>query len=276
MKKKSKASKPKDKDDATSRTMKKSIVQSEEDCCGWLWKKSGAFSGWKYRFFCLKGAILTYYDKFPAEEYLGHTAESSNSLESIGYVPVKGETTPNGVIRVAHVETGMKSSIALKVYGISGSIIDLRADTPKTAKRWVDALVVAARLGRRKESGTGSMVSASTDSCSTMESLSEEELGRMSNFVDKYGWLRKREHRSAWKNKFFVLQGSMLANYSDDLPWTVPNGRAYVIGVSKVPQSSTGLVIQLSVGKKTIVHAETREDQNLWFEALQAAAVPQK
>lgn len=244
---------------------------AEEDCCGWLWKKSGLFRSWKYRFFSLKGALLTYYDKFPAEEYLGTSRDKSNSAD-LGYIPVKGETPPRGVLRVAHVEPSENSSIALKVYGVSGKIIDLRADTPKTAKRWIEKLQFAARIGGRKESGTGSMLSTGTDSCSTMESLSEEDLGRMSNFVEKYGWLRKRE-RGTWKNRFFVIQGKMLAHYNDDLPWTVPNGRAYITGVVKSTQSSTGLVVQLSVGKKAIIHAETREDRNQWYDALKDAII---
>lgn len=248
-------------------------TESDEDCCGWLWKKSGLFRSWKYRFFSLRGALLTYYDKFPAEEYLGTSNGGGDSVENLGYVPTRGETPPRGVLRVAHVEPGENSSIAIKVYSVSGKIIDLRADTPKTAKRWIEKLQFAARIGCRKESGTGSMLSASTDSCSTVASLSEEELGRMSNFVDKFGWLRKRE-RGTWKNRFFVIQGNMLANYNDDLPWTVPNGRAYVTGVVKSAQSSTGLVIQLSVGKKAIVHAETRDDRNQWYDALKEAMVP--
>lgn len=232
----------------------------DDDCSGWLWKRGGLFRSWKYRFFRLKGALLMYYDKFPAEEYLG-TSQDPSSTELRRYVPVKGETPSRGVLRVAHVEPGENCSIALKVYSVSGKIIDLRADTPKTAKRWIEKLQFAARIGGRKESGTGSIISRGTDSCTTVESLSEEDLGRMSNFVDKYGWLMKRE-RGTWKNQFFVIQGNMLAHYNDDLPWTVPNGRAYITGVVKSPQSTTGLVVQLSVGKKTILHAETLEDRN--------------
>lgn len=252
-------------------------MEVKEDCCGWLWKKGGLLKKWKNRFFSLRGAILTYYTDFPADEYLAEAA-LRNSSSSMQYVPPLGETKPCGVLRVAHVEPATDSNLKLRVYGVSGKILELSCDTPATCARWVNALVFAARLGRRKDLGTGSFVSTSSDSCSTiasMASLTEEELERMSNFVDQFGWLRTKV-RGRWRHKFFVLQGSMLSNHDDDLPWTVPNTRAYVTGVLKATNSGTGLLISLSVGEKVLVHAESKEDRDQWYHSLKINLVCQE
>lgn len=245
----------------------KSLAEGKEDHCGWIWIKTGLFRGWKYRFFSLRGAILSYYDTFPSEEYLGTKGDSKAPLP--GFVPVKGETAPTGVYRVAHVER-TNGGIAFKIFAVSGKILDLRANTPTHAADWVENLTTAAKLGRRKDIGTGFSLSCSTmngDSSSTIGSLSEEELLRSSNFVDKHGWMKLRQN-GAWRRKFFVLQGAMISNHDNDEPWTVPNTRAYVIDVTRAEQSPLGLIIKLSTGRNAIVTTESEAETNGWYESL--------
>jgi len=283
---------------------------NEEHCSGWLWIKSGRrIRSWKRRFFRLQGPLLSYYKKFPAEEYLpgnnnnnvlnpqantdnagaGANNSHNNRLLAVvaAYVPMKGETPPEGVIRVAHVEQSSNSNIAFKAFGISGKVLDVRTDTPKTCKRWVKALTIAASQGRRKEdlsldSENEDFVSLSNiqiNAVGTNESTTNEPSDVSSivqNYVEKYDWLQLKDSKrdSSYKSKFFVIQGGMIAYHENDLPWTVPSLRGYVVSVQSKKDDKVSLIIELSLlnKNKLEVKAESEAQRDIWYEALRTAA----
>ncbi|OQS03442.1 S-adenosyl-methyltransferase MraW [Thraustotheca clavata] len=193
-----------------------------EFAAGWLWKKSGRFTSWKYQYFILRGALLSYYDKYPGEEY----AHLFSTIP--GYT--QSDTSPRGVIRVVHVEIGQKSSIAFKVYGSSGKVLDIRVETSAARAKWVNGLNLACQLGKRKLMNT----STSMDSTDSLDSDDE-------NTVNCAGYLTIPKHG----NKYFVLQGNMLSMLANENPWTVPTSRSYVLSVKPLPNNQT-LEVQLS------------------------------
>lgn len=249
----------------------------DDDMQGWLWVKTGILSSWKFRYFSLRGALLTYYEKYPGDEYFKHkpvfqnetsTAASMQALaaDQYAFVPIRGETTPCGVLRVAHIETAKKSQIAFKVFAVSGKILDIRAENPTSSKRWTRELVRSARLGRRKEIPAPSSKGSSTSTDST-SSWSDEDAA---NVVDKVGWLKTKE-RGKWRNRYFVLQGKLISLHEDELSWTVPKIRAYVTQVQPSTKKDSGLDLYMNGGKKYILHATDKDERDAWVQALQSA-----
>ncbi|OQS01771.1 hypothetical protein ACHHYP_00283 [Achlya hypogyna] len=222
-------------------SMPETSSMAGEFAAGWLWKKSGRFSKWRYQYFILRGALLSYYDKYPGEEY----AHLFSSMPGFA----QGDTSPRGVLRVVHVEVGQKSSIAFKVYGSSGKVLDIRVETAAARAKWVNGLNLASQLGKRKlATTTASMDSA--DSC--LDSDDENSV----NFAG-YLTIPKQGH------KYFVLQGNMLSMHADENPWTVPTSRSYVLAVKPLANNQT-LEVQLSHGKPLVLQAQSSQDREKW------------
>ncbi|EQC25770.1 hypothetical protein SDRG_16367 [Saprolegnia diclina VS20] len=221
-------------------SMPESSSTAGEFAAGWLWKKSGRFSSWKYQYFILRGALLSYYDKYPGEEYA--------HLFAPGYT--QGDTSPRGVLRVVHVEVGQKSAIAFKVYGSSGKVLDIRVETSVARAKWVNGLNLASQLGKRKLATT----SVSIDSADSSLDSDDE------NAVNCAGYLTVPKQG----NKYFVLQGNMLSMHADENPWTVPTSRSYVLGVKPLPNSQT-LEVRLSHGTKPLIlQAQSSQEREKW------------
>ncbi|TDH71659.1 hypothetical protein CCR75_001065 [Bremia lactucae] len=242
---------------------------SGEKFHGWLWKKCGRFSKWRNQHFVLDGALLTYYDAFPTDQFVSES--SLLPIQGDTLFTTKSESTPAGAVRVAHVETSSKSKIAFKVYAVSGKIIDVRAKNETLCQQWVDRLNEAAVLAKRQES----LNSSTTSTVSSVISLgySDSELDVQCNIVDKSGWIEVGDRKSK-RARFCVLQGTMLTVYDTEDAWAVPLRRAYVTNAEKLSEASCEFSVSTSAGKSTktlVCKARSQDEMHVWIEALQSA-----
>ncbi|POM74600.1 Hypothetical protein PHPALM_8420, partial [Phytophthora palmivora] len=198
---------------------------------GWLWKKSGRFSKWRNQHFVLDGALLTYYDTFPTDQFVSES--SLMPIQGDNLFTTKSESTPAGAVRVAHVETSVKSKIAFKVFAVSGKIID-----------WVDRLNEAAALAKRQESLNGTSTTSTASSTLSM-GYSDSELDLQCNIVDKSGWLEVGDRKSK-RARFCVMQGNMFTVYDTEDAWAVPLSRAYVTHAEKISESTCEFSVSTS------------------------------
>ncbi|RLN48019.1 hypothetical protein BBJ28_00000402 [Nothophytophthora sp. Chile5] len=239
---------------------------SGEKFHGWLWKKSGRFSKWRNQHFVLDGALLTYYDTFPTDQFVSES--SLMPIPGDNLFTTKSESTPAGAVRVAHVETSKKSKIAFKVYAVSGKIIDVRAKNETLCRQWVDRLNEAAVLAKRQESLNTSTTSTASSTVSV--GYSDSELDMLCNIVDKSGWLEVGDRKSK-RPRFCVLQGSMFTVYDTEDAWAVPLSRAYVTHAEKMSAAACEFSVTTSAGKTTktlTLKARSQDEMHLWMEAL--------
>ncbi|TYZ59553.1 hypothetical protein PybrP1_009586 [[Pythium] brassicae (nom. inval.)] len=233
---------------------------------GWLWKKSGRFSKWKNQHFVLEGALLTYYDAFPTDQFVSDSSLAPITSDTL--FTCKGESSPSGAVRVAHVERSKKSRIAFKVFAVSGKIIDLRAKNEVVCTQWVERLTEAAVLAKRQESLNSS--TTSTASSSVSAAYSDSELDLLANIVDKSGWLEVGDKKSK-RQRYCVLQGNMLTVYDTEDAWAVPLSRAYVTHAEKLSSAACEFSVTTAAGKTTktlLLKARSQDELHLWLEAL--------
>ncbi|KAI9915059.1 hypothetical protein PsorP6_007017 [Peronosclerospora sorghi] len=243
---------------------------SNEKFHGWLWKKSGRFSKWRNQHFVLDGALLTYYDTFPTDEFVSES--SLMPIQGDNLFTTKSDSTPAGAVRVAHVETSPKSKIAFKVYAVSGKIIDVRAKNDTLCRQWVDRLNEAAALAKRQESLNNSSTT-STASSIISAGYSDSELDSLCNIVDKSGWLEVGDRKSK-RARFCVMQGLMFTVYDTEDAWAVPLSRAYVTHAEKISEATCEFSVSTRAGKisKTLMcKARSQDEMHLWIEALRNA-----
>jgi hypothetical protein len=239
---------------------------STEKFHGWLWKKSGRFSKWRNQHFVLDGALLSYYDTFPTGQFVTSGAMPNMSGDTL-FVS-KGETSPAGAVRVAHVERSRKSKIAFKVFAVSGKIIDLRAKNEVVCNQWIQRLNEAATLAKRQESMNSSTTSTASSTLSV--GYSDSELDSLANIVDKNGWLEVGDKKSK-RQRYCVLQGSMFTVYENEDPWAVPISRAYVTHADKYSVANCEISVVTQAGKVTknlIVKARSQDDMHIWLDML--------
>ncbi|OWZ22359.1 hypothetical protein PHMEG_0002949 [Phytophthora megakarya] len=237
---------------------------------GWLWKKSGRFSKWRNQHFVLDGALLTYYDTFPTDQFVSES--SLMPIQGDNLFTTKSESTPAGAVRVAHVETSVKSKIAFKVFAVSGKIIDVRAKNETLCRQWVDRLNEAAALAKRQESLNGTSTT-STASSTLSVGYSDSDLDVQCNIVDKSGWLEVGDRKSK-RARFCVMQGNMFTVYDTEDAWAVPLSRAYVTHAEKISESTCEFSVSTSAGKSTktlMCKARSQDEMHLWMEALSSA-----
>ncbi|KAG2881314.1 hypothetical protein PC114_g21629 [Phytophthora cactorum] len=236
---------------------------------GWLWKKSGRFSKWRNQHFVLDGALLTYYDTFPTDQFVSES--SLMPIQGDNLFTTKSESTPAGAVRVAHVETSQKSKIAFKVYAVSGKIIDVRAKNETLCRQWVDRLNEAAALAKRQESLNTSTTSTASSTLSV--GYSDSELDAQCNIVDKSGWLEVGDRKSK-RARFCVMQGNMFTVYDTEDAWAVPLSRAYVTHAEKISEATCEFSVSTCAGKVTktlMCKARSQDEMHLWMEALSNA-----
>lgn len=239
---------------------------------GWLWKKSGRFAKWKNQHFVLEGALLTYYDSFPTDQFVSDSSLAPITSDTL--FTCKGESSPSGAVRVAHVERSKKSRIAFKVFAVSGKIIDIRAKNEVVCTQWVERLTEAAVLAKRQESLNSS--TTSTASSSVSAAYSDSELDMLANIVDKSGWLEVGDKKSK-RQRYCVLQGNMFTVYDTEDAWAVPLSRAYVTRSEKLSSASCEFSVTTSAGKTTktlMLKARSQDELHLWLEALRHSYEP--
>lgn len=239
---------------------------SHEKFHGWLWKKSGRFSKWRNQHFVLEGALLSYYDTFPTDQFVADS--SLTPLAGDNLFSCKGESSPAGAVRVAHVERSKKSKIAFKVFAVSGKIIDLRAKNDQVCNQWIERLNEAAGLAKRQETTNNSTTSTASSSLSI--GYSDTELDLIANIVDKSGWLEIGDKKSK-RRRFCVLQGSMFTVYDTEDPWAVPLSRAYVSRVERLSNTSSEFLLTTTAGKvvkNLAIQARSTDEMHMWVEAL--------
>lgn len=234
-------------------------VDGDKECCGWLWIRSSKLRRWKYCYFSLKSSVLTYYDKFPAEEYFSNTSRNNTS----GSQHMDGARA-RGVLRVAHVEEMSGNNLGFKIYGTSGKIIDLRAAKANIRGIWMRAFLPSVRRLSRAWSHDGSTSSGG--------SIVVSDDGLPPTSILKAGWMLKQSDIiKQWRKYYFVLQNDMISYYTSDKPYDVPRRRGYVMNVTKSPQSRGGLVIHLNSGSELHVVAENYLENDAWFASLMAS-----
>ena len=248
-----------------SHTNRDDLSSLKETCCGWLWMRTSRFRRWKYRYFSLKNGVISYYDKFPAEDYF----KSQNAAMSVASFFDGSQS--KGVLRVAHVEEIMGNSLGFKIYGSSGKSIDIRAAKASIRTVWVRALAPLVRRSSRSWQSSnspraidGTMLStASSGYGDDSASIFETNMNRHSVQITKSGWLRKRgDILRQWHRYYFVLQGNMLSYYTSMKPYDVPRRRGYVTEVSRTGEC--GLSIVLNTGKALLLRAENNQDVAMW------------
>ncbi|RHY14965.1 hypothetical protein DYB36_005085 [Aphanomyces astaci] len=213
---------------------------SGNDAQGWLWKKCGVFSLWRRKYFVLCGPLLSFYDTLP---------DTCSTNPSIG-LSSGTCSSPQGVLRVVYVESTSKG---FKVFGSSGKVIHVRANTSSTNFKWVQVCQRAAMLMQQQKE-----TPSPSDCSSTCTVLSDHDtLSRMSDSVDRSGWLRGDNGI-----KFFVLQATMLTMYENKQPWCVPSYRGYICSVAK--KGYQDLRVSLSGGKVLNLQAPTSQDRDDW------------
>ena len=208
-------------------------------------------------YFSFRNSVLSYYEKFPSEEYF-------NEKKARSYLH-NDQTKSKGVLRVAHVEALPGNSLGFKVYGTSGKSIDIRAAKANIRTVWLRALTPAVRDRSRAWSGDESPLNSN--------SLGSFDLERSSSSspVLKSGWMFKRsEILKQWRRYYFVLQGNMLSYYMSDKPYEVPRRRGYVTSVARSTSSRGGLIVALNSGAALHVAAEDRVENDMWFGMLEA------
>lgn len=243
---------------------------AKEKFHGWLWKKSGRFSKWKNQHFVLEGALLTYYDTFPTDQFVSEASLMPLTGDTL-FTSVKGESNPAGVVRVAHVERSRKSKIAFKVYAVSGKVIDLRAKNELVCQQWVEKLSDAAMLGKRQESGMNNS-STSTASSSLSIAYSDIELDLVANLVDKNGWLEVTDKKGT-RRLYCVLQSTMFTLYETEDAWAVPVSRVYVTAFEA--RNRQEIRVATNAGKNNmntlVLRAKSQDEMQLWLEAIRHA-----
>lgn len=244
----------------------------QNECCGWLWMRTSRIRSWKYRYFSLRDAVLSYYDKFPSEDYFSEKITTS-------YLHNDG-THPKGVIRVAHIEETPGNSLGFKVFGTSGKSIDIRAAKANIRSIWIRALSPAAERRSRAWSISGSVVD-STESTGTVsmdyEEAAFEHHRATTSPVLKCGWMLKRSDiLKQWRRYYFVLQGDMVSYYMTDKPYEVPRRRGYVIHAARSTKANGGLVLSLNSGASLYVTAEDRLENEMWYGMFEASIKQRK
>lgn len=236
---------------------------------GWLWKKSGRLARWKNQHFILEGVLLSYYDKFAASQFVTDSPLVPLGGESL--LNGTDDSTPSGVVRVAHVERSRKSKIAFKVYGVSGTVVDLRAKNEQVCTQWIERLLEAAQYAQRQET----MNNSSTSTASSSIGYSDSELDFHSNLIDKSGWVEviSMINKPA-KKHYCVLQGTLITFYDSEDAWAVPLSRVYVSGI-EIDEAKRTFVIETSEGKqhtsKVTLRPSNSRDFHSWKEVLRQA-----
>nr|CCA23530.1 conserved hypothetical protein [Albugo laibachii Nc14] len=236
---------------------------------GWLWRKSGRIARWKNQHFILEGVLLSYFDKFAASQFV--TDSPLVPLGGEALLTGTDDTTPSGVVRVAHVERSRKSKIAFKVYGVSGTVVDLRAKNEQVCNQWVERLLEAAQYAQRQET----LNHSSTSTASSSIGYSDSELDLYSNLIDKSGWLEVNPilHKPA-KKHYCVLQGTLITFYDSQDAWAVPVSRVYISG-AEVNEAKREIVVETSEGRQptriVTLSPPTSRDFCSWKDSLRQA-----
>ncbi|RLN15372.1 hypothetical protein BBJ28_00007892 [Nothophytophthora sp. Chile5] len=225
-------------------------VALEDQFCGWLWMRGARLGRWRHRYFCLDGAMLSYFTSFPAEVFLKQAQASVASAWTARNLFHFGDAAqPRGVMRVAHVDdTDRSNRVGFKVYGACGKVIDIRAHDAQERNRWLRALKTPARRRSRCWS-----VGSSEELTVSMASFDPDGLclfDRMSISISKSGWMEKKSSfLGLWRRYFFVVQGAMMSYYASDKPYEVPRWRGYIQGVKIRRRSASA--ISASMGTST-------------------------
>ncbi len=205
-------------------------------------------------YFSLRGPLLFYYDKYPGDEY----TQSQYTTRGGSHVSLH-DSSPIGVLRVVHVKVSPESTVAFKVFGASGLVLDLRVSISSARPKWVEELRMASQQGKPKQAmSIGIDSNCSTDS----EDLISES--RDSCMIHYAGYLKN----SKAGKKYFVLQGNMLSMLDNADPWTVPSLRGYVLGVQPIPNNELAMEVSISVGESLLLRAGSRQERRNWIQHL--------
>ncbi|GAB9463267.1 hypothetical protein Gpo141_00000733 [Globisporangium polare] len=254
-------------------------VAFQDQFSGWLWMRGTKFGRWRHRYFCLNGAVLSYFMTFPSEEFLKHsTASVSSSSTALASTPASAAmrarfqhlshgTQPRGVIRVAHVDE-TDSKIGFKIFGTCGRKIDIRAHRIDECNDWLRVLKTPAR--RKSRSWSSGSIDELTMSLASFDSDLTCTIDRQSIPILKSGWLlKKSDVLKRWNRYFFVVQGRMISYYASEKPYEVPRRRGYIQQVQVVRSDDEHeLQIKLGSSRSLYVRLTCREELEEWRETL--------
>lgn len=256
-------------------------VAFQDQFSGWLWMRGTKFGRWRHRYFCLNGAVLSYFLTFPSEEFLKHSAASLSTASSVAATPSSAAmrsrfqhlshgTQPRGVVRIAHVDE-TESKIGFRIFGACGRKIDIRAHRVDERNDWLRALKTPAR--RKSRSWSSGSIDELTMSLASFDSDLTCTLERQSIPILKSGWLlKKSDVLKRWNRYFFVVQGRMISYYASEKPYEVPRRRGYIQQVQVVRSDNNNneheLQIKLDASRSLFVRLTCREELEEWRETL--------
>uniref|UniRef100_K3W5M0 PH domain-containing protein n=1 Tax=Globisporangium ultimum (strain ATCC 200006 / CBS 805.95 / DAOM BR144) TaxID=431595 RepID=K3W5M0_GLOUD len=252
-------------------------VAFEDQFSGWLWMRGTKFGRWRHRYFCLNGAVLSYFITFPSEEFLKQSATTASSSTASLSSPAASAakkfqhlthgSQPRGVVRIAHVDE-TDNRLGFKIYGTCGKKIDIRAHRIDERNDWLRVLKTPAR--RKSRSWSAGSVEEITMSLASFDSDLTCTIDRQSIPILKSGWLlKKSDVLKRWNRYFFVVQDKMISYYASEKPYEVPRRRGYIQNV-QVVRSDQEHELQIRLTSNQLLHVRLSCEQDLeeWRETL--------
>ncbi|RQM12632.1 hypothetical protein B5M09_003280 [Aphanomyces astaci] len=143
--------------------------------------------------------------------------------------------------------------------------IRVKAETTDELAMWRQGMTMAIK-GRQ----AGVHSSAGTTTSLTSAAFSR----RTSCMMTQEGWMLKQGKQvKSWKRRYFVVHGTDLAYYKDELRGTVL-GQGTFVHVKPNPDKPWSLVIILNTGRLLVVALSSEHDEATWLHALQSALQP--
>lgn len=195
---------------------------------GWLFKEGQNFKTWKKRYMTLTGRVIKYHAK-ASEAPLGEAAVNDYNIN-----PAK--------------------PFALDVFSENNRIFRIAAESFADIEAWDQAIAKA--IGKAPCFG---------DPYADQKTPFLGETFNEANLCE--GWLYKRGQRStAWKKRFFTLSGFQL-QYQEN-PGDNPKGEGSVVDIQLGEDGSNSMEIQLDNGRVLSVSADSREQVDIWVDAI--------
>ncbi|GAB9471890.1 Dynein light chain [Globisporangium polare] len=195
---------------------------------GWLFKEGQNFKTWKKRYMTLSGRVIKYH--------------------------AKANEAPLGEAAVNDYNINPGKSFALDIFSENNRIFRIAAESFADIEAWDQAIAKA--IGKTPCFG---------DPYADQKAPFLGETFNEANLCE--GWLYKRGQRStAWKKRFFTLTGFQL-QYQEN-PGDNPKGEGSVVDIQLSEEGSNSMEIQLDNGRVLSVSADSKEQLDIWVNAI--------
>lgn len=195
---------------------------------GWLFKEGQNFKTWKKRYMMLSGRVIKYH--------------------------AKANEAPLGEATVNDYNINPGKPFALDIFSENNRIFRIAAESFADIEAWDQAIAKA--IGKAPCFG---------DPYADQKAPFLGETFNEANLCE--GWLYKRGQRStAWKRRFFTLTGFQL-QYQEN-PGDNPKGEGSVVDIQLGEDGSNSMEIQLDNGRVLSVSADSKEQMDIWVDAI--------